>query len=80
MIIRDDLQAWVVNALASYGGRARLIDVAKYIWRTHSKELEASGDLLFTWQYDMRWAATILRKKGKLKAADDTKRGVWELN
>ncbi len=79
MIERNDLQRWVVDALMHYGGRARLIDVAKHIWRNHREELEASGDLLFKWQYDMRWAATVLRKKGKLRAAEDSERGVWEL-
>lgn len=79
MITRDDLQVWVLDALRHHGGKARLIDVAKHIWLNHSGDLEASGDLFYKWQYDMRWAAMVLRQKGKLKATDKTKSGVWEL-
>jgi hypothetical protein len=51
-------------------------DVAKAIWDKHKRELERT-DLLYTWQYDMRWAAMKLRKKKKLKKAGTNK--VWEL-
>jgi len=37
------------------------------------------GDLFYTWQYDMRWAATKLRRDGKLKAATRSPKGTWEL-
>ena len=76
MIARDDLEAWVVQALKKLGGKGQIRDIAKEIWTTHKKELEASK-LLYTWQYDMRWAAMKLRKKNKLKTAD--KKRVWEL-
>ncbi len=79
MIIRDDLQEWVIRALRDSGGRARLIDVAKHIWQHHSEELKNAGDLFYTWQYDMRWAATKLRKKGQLKPDSSVSRGVWQL-
>lgn len=78
MLKRDDLQQWVVDALKGYGGKARLIDVAKHIWETHEQELKHSR-LLYTWQYDMRWAATKLRHKKMLKMPEDCPRGVWEL-
>ena len=42
--------------------------------------LEATGDVFYTWQYDLRWAAMTLRKQGIMKPADDSPRGVWELN
>jgi hypothetical protein len=74
---REDLQPIVVEALASLGGRAKLIDVAKYVWRHHEGDITRSGDLFFTWQYDMRWAATRLRKAGKIKAPDSSR--IWEL-
>lgn len=80
MITRDDLQAWVIEALRENRGKARLIDVARHIWTNHQSELEQSGDRLYKWQYDMRWAATVLRQKGKIKPVEDSPRGVWELN
>jgi hypothetical protein len=80
MINRNDLKQWVIDALRENGGKARIIDIAKYIWNNHKTDLERSGDLFFRWQYDMRWAALVLRQQGKLKPVDDKKRGLWELS
>lgn len=80
MAVKSDLQCWVREALEAMGGRARLVDVARYIWQTHETELSASGDLFFTWQYDMRWAATELRKQDVLKPAAVSGDRVWELS
>ncbi|OQS39964.1 hypothetical protein [Chromobacterium haemolyticum] len=79
MVQKEQLQWWVIEALKAHGGRAELLTVAKYIWEKHGEQLKASGDLFFTWQYDMRWAATELRKQGCIKAADSSPKGVWEL-
>jgi hypothetical protein len=76
---KSDLKAWVVEALHAQGGRAHLIDVAKYIWNEYKEELERSGDLFYTWQYDMRWAATALRKRGVMKPSVMSPSGKWEL-
>ncbi len=76
---RADLIDWVIEALRSNGGSATIIYVAKYIWEHHEMELRAAGDRFFTWQYDMRWAATSLRRRGRLVAAGDERRGVWTL-
>jgi hypothetical protein len=73
------LQQWVVDALRRAGGRATVLEVGKDIWTHHEQDLRTGGDLLFTWQYDYRWAATALRKAGKLKQEEDSPRGVWEL-
>lgn len=61
MTTKDDLQDWVTQALESFGGAGTIVQVAKYIWENHRKELQSSGELFYTWQYDMRWAATKLR-------------------
>lgn len=79
MITKDMLEDLIVEALNSLGGSASLIDVCRYVWTTYSVELERSGDLLFTWQYDIRWAATRLRESGALKQAGVSPKGVWEL-
>ena len=67
MADRESLKDWVYEALEANGGVASLIDVAKHIWKHHEAELRASGDLFFKWQYDMRWAATSLRKAKKMR-------------
>lgn len=59
---------WILEALRGLGGSARVTEVCKHIWTNHEADLRHSGDLFFTWQYDVRWAATKLRKARKLRA------------
>ena len=73
------LQEWVVDALRDLGGSGRIVDVLKTVWKHHQREIEGSGDMFYTWQYDIRWAAMSLRKSGRLRSATDTERGSWEL-
>lgn len=79
MATKHDLQAWVQIALDRLGGRASLTEVAKEIWRSHEGDLRSSGDLFFTWQYDMRWAANRLRVKGIMRPVAVSPIGVWVL-
>lgn len=79
MATRGDLVDWVIQAVAALGGEAKVAAIAKYIWDSHQYDLEKSGDLFFTWQYDMRWAANKLRRAGKLASPEATKRGHWAL-
>lgn len=74
---REDLKVWVKEALKRNGGEAFLIDIAKDIWKHHKDDLHASDDLFYTWQYDMRWAGTALRKDGVME--DPSVRGKWKL-
>lgn len=70
------------------GGRAKIIDIFKKFWRDYYDELSKSGDLFYTWNYDIRWAATKLRKAGRMKQAkeqentyghDISSKGTWEI-
>lgn len=79
MAERSELVHWVTEAIAANGGSATIVQVAKHIWENYEVELRQSGDLFFTWQYDMRWAAQHLRHTEKCKSASSTKRGRWEL-
>ena len=79
MATRQDLPDWVVAALRDKGGKAKIVDVAKHIWRHHEDELRSSDDLFYKWQYDMRWAATKLRDGGILMPSNTVPRGVWAL-
>ncbi|MBO6724727.1 MAG: hypothetical protein JJ911_03575 [Rhizobiaceae bacterium] len=78
MATKGDLVDWVHDALVAAGGAATIIFVAEHIWKNHRTELE-QNDLFYTWQYDMRWAATELRKRGVMVAASDDRRGKWTL-
>jgi hypothetical protein len=71
--------SWVYEALTKHGGEARIVDVAKHIWVHHESDLRASGDLYYTWQYDMRWAAKRLRDEGKIASPEGSPRGIWAL-
>lgn len=79
MAIRRDLDDWVVNALAALGGNGTIVDVCRWIWKSKKAELEASGDLLYTWQYDVRWAIKRLRLAKKLRQAKEGPRGTLKL-
>ena len=78
MVAKADLKKWVIDALNSNGGEASILYVARYIWDHHEGDLRGH-DLFYSWQYDMRWAATELRKKGLMVLADDDRRGKWTL-
>ncbi len=79
MANRDDLQDWVANALVELGGSGSIVEVAKVLWRDYESALKSSGDMFYTWQYDMRWAATKLREKQIILPAESSPRGVWKL-
>ena len=79
MIDRRDMEGCVLQAVAAHGGRATVLEVAKHVWENHKRAIEGSP-FLYSWQYDARWAATSLRKQGKLKPAHVSPRGIWELS
>jgi hypothetical protein len=75
----EDLRNWLIEALKENNGSASIVEVCKFVWETQENELRRSGDLFFTWQYDIRWAAHKLRKEGIMRAADSSPKGIWEL-
>jgi len=79
MLNRNDLPRLTLEALRSNAGSLSIVDVCKFVWNNYESSLRSSGDLFFTWQYDIRWAATELRKEGKMKSADLSPNGIWEL-
>lgn len=79
MITREDMKPWIVAALKAQGGKARVVQVCKYIWDHYENDIRAAGDVLYTWQYDVRWAAQKLRDEGALKAVDGNRMKPWEL-
>jgi hypothetical protein len=79
MAMRADLVDWLFQELKDVGGKSRIVPICKRIWQDHREELEQSGELYYTWQYDIRWAATKLRKQGKMMPAEDCPKGVWVL-
>ena len=85
---RKDLPEILYNLLKELNGKAKMIDIFKLFWTKYEQELKVSGDLFYTWNYDIRWATTQLRKIKKMKqakeqenthGADITSRGIWEI-
>jgi len=76
---RLDLPEKLYSTLKSIGGKGTILEICKTFWINHEGELRESGDLFYTWQYDIRWAATELRKSKRMKAAEDSQKGIWEL-
>jgi len=69
MTTREMLKIWILDAINQADQPLSVVEVAKFIWEQHESELRAAGDLFYTWQYSMRWAAQILRQEGKLTLA-----------
>src|SRR2546422_10416511 len=78
VLTRDALMPLVIDALNANGGCARVVDVPLHLWEHHENQLRESGDLLYTWQYDVRWAAQKLRNTRKLKAVHKDRSRPWE--
>jgi hypothetical protein len=76
---RSTLQSWLVDALKSNGGSATIVEVCRHVWEEHEHDLRSAGDLFYTWQYDIRWAATKLRKTGVVGPASASPSGIWVL-
>jgi hypothetical protein len=76
MLTKQDLPRLVTESLRRLGGDGTVVGVCKDVWQAHELDLRASGDLFFTWQYDIRWAAQKLRDEGTLQP---TKRGAGSL-
>jgi hypothetical protein len=79
MAEKEALQQWVVDSLRSRGGSASLVDVCRDVWQVHESDLRMSGDLFYTWQYDIRWAAQKLRDNAVLVPDEEAPRGIWRL-
>jgi len=79
LVSRDVLVDWAVDALRGLGGQASVLQVSKWIWQNHEGDLRKAGDLLYTWQYDLRWAGKRLRDLGRLKPVYGERTRPWEL-
>lgn len=77
MATKEVLKQWVIEAVAAHNGEATIAQICKYVWENHEPDLQVSGNLLYTWGYDIRWAGQRLRDNGYLQPSKACKRGVW---
>jgi hypothetical protein len=79
MATREDLEGWLIEALTALGGRGSIVNVCKKIWEKRQSDLGTSGDLFYTWQYDVRWTANRLRRRKLMKSVEQSPAHIWEL-
>ncbi|WP_156409810.1 hypothetical protein [Nocardioides sp. Soil796] len=70
------LGSWIVEALGVSGRSASPLAVAKLVWARHEQDLRSAGDLLFTWQLDLRSTAAEMLADGRLSVEES---GDWTL-
>ena len=76
---RYELEDCVIEALQALGGSGTIVEVAREIWIQHEADLRLSGDLFFTWQYDIRWAKKGLRDRGIVEVLRSGPKSIWSL-
>ena len=65
------MRTWIVEALDARGGAADAIEVARHVWQQHRDVVEASADLVLTWQLDLHAAAEQMAAAGSLTVDGD---------
>jgi hypothetical protein len=80
MLTKQHLSNVVLAALKRLGGSGSVVEVARDVWLHNEDELRASGDLFYTWQYDLRWAAQHLRDEGQLAPTARGAASRWTLS
>ncbi|MEG1070867.1 MAG: hypothetical protein RSE01_03480 [Akkermansia sp.] len=85
---RSDLPNILYDIIKSLNGKATMMDVFKCFWNKYGNQLTINDDLFYTWNYDIRWAATKLRKEDRMKPASRRENsygsltspcGIWEI-
>jgi hypothetical protein len=76
---KEELPELLYLLLIEMGGKAKLIDIFKAFYSKYESQLKKSGDLYYTWNYEIRWAATKLRKENRMVNAKEQKKGIWEI-
>lgn len=80
MATKQTLRQWVIEALGDIDRPATVVEVAEHVWEHHEGDLRSSGELFYTWQYDIRWAAQSLRDEGKLAPVKRGAASRWSLS
>ena len=74
-----DLPPHLLDIVVALGGSVTVLEASREFWQRHEPELRVSGDLFYTWQYELRWAAQELRDSGKLAATGRGASSRWAL-
>ena len=58
---RQDFKPWILEALDAHDGRAEIFQVSRFIWDNYHHKISKDKKMLYTWQYEIRWAALSLK-------------------
>jgi hypothetical protein len=75
---RQDFKPWILEALRDHGGKAEIFQISRFIWDNYHHKISRDNKILYTWQYEIRWAALSLRDNGLIELGK-FKRGVWSM-
>ena len=73
----ENLIEWVYRAIKAHGGKATILQIAKYIWKNHEEDLRSSDELFYKWQYRMRWAGQKLQMQKRIRKTKKDGLGIW---
>ena len=79
MITKTILGQLIIEALESNSGAASIVKICQYIWQNYESDLRDSGNLFYTWQYDLRWASQRLCKEGIIEKLPQGRMSIWKL-
>lgn len=75
---RHDFKPWILESLTFHGGSAEIFQISRFIWDNYHHLISEDKKILYTWQYEIRWAALSLRNDGLIELGK-IRRGVWSL-
>ncbi|MCU0104998.1 hypothetical protein N7603_04945 [Acholeplasma vituli] len=87
---REDLNRILILLLKELDGSGTIIEICRLFWKKYGHNISQNEDIFYTWQYDIRWSASVLREQGILKLSSRSNHvvdsvkyspfGVWELS
>ena len=79
-LTRSDFKPWIIAALRAHGGSASIAQVCKHIWEHNHALIVQDEALLYTGQFEVRWAKDLLSRDGILLPAKQSGKGRWQLS
>lgn len=76
---RDDLPDLLYNVLDELGGEATAVEAVACFWTRYDEELRESGNLYYTWEFDLEKAVKDLRRDHRMMEAFYSPEDVWAL-
>ncbi|MBT9448783.1 hypothetical protein ICN84_01690 [Akkermansia glycaniphila] len=85
---RKDLPNILYQLLQKLGGKASMMTIFREFWKVYGNQLSPTDDMFYTWNYDIRWAATQLRQQKRMRGASTKEnthgvpvspKGIWEI-